>query len=83
MIRRLLFVILATGFLHVPSVTAATCDSLMALPLQNARVTCSTDRGRRDIHAAGRTRARRRRRGTGGRSGGGRRRRAWRWTRRK
>ena len=41
MIRRFLFVILAIGVLHVPSATAATCDSLTALPLQNARVTAS------------------------------------------
>src|SRR5437762_5199133 len=41
MIRRFLFVILATGVLHVPSAAAATCDSLTALPLQNARVTGS------------------------------------------
>src|SRR5947207_4490384 len=41
MIRRFLFVILATGVLHVPSAAAATCDSLTALPLQNARVTAS------------------------------------------
>jgi feruloyl esterase len=39
MIRRLVFVSVAAALMHAPAATAATCDSLSVLPLQNARVT--------------------------------------------
>src|SRR5205814_3800657 len=39
MIRRLLFVTVASALLHAPAALAATCDSLSVLPLQNARIT--------------------------------------------
>jgi feruloyl esterase len=38
MIRRLLFVFLSAAFVHTESASAATCDSLASLPLQNAHV---------------------------------------------
>jgi feruloyl esterase len=39
MIRRSLFILFFAGLVHAPIVSAATCDSLSALPLQNAHVT--------------------------------------------
>src|SRR5262245_21076260 len=39
MMRRLVLLTLTAGVLHVPAATAATCDSLAVLPLQNAHVT--------------------------------------------
>src|SRR4051812_35756565 len=39
MTRPLLFALLVAGVVHSPAAEAATCESLAALPLQNAHVT--------------------------------------------
>src|SRR5262249_50832866 len=39
MTRRLLFVLIGAAFINIPSASAATCESLASLSLQNAHVT--------------------------------------------